>query len=146
MCSVEQPIYSKEVLSSVLSCEFSNLFLSKLFFRRPPGVTASKKRKHYEGFYFHHINAIKTDLENDLAVDNIASLEIVYLQASRNKSTQTYFFFRRPRLQMFYRVGVLKDFGKFTGKCLCCSHFLRKLQVSRHATLLKRESSTGVFL
>ena len=116
------------------------------YFSEDHRVTASKKRKHYEGFYFHHINAIKTDLENDLAVDNIASLEIVYLQASRNKSIQTYFFSRRPRLQMFYRVGVLKDFGKFTGKCLCCSHFLRKLQVSRHATLLKRESSTGVFL
>ena len=36
----------------------------------------------------------------------------------------------------FYKKGVLKNFGKFTGKPL----------YYYYATLLKRDSSTGVFL
>ena len=38
---------------------------------------------------------------------------------------------------------VLKNFVIFTGKYLCWSHFLIKLQA---ASLLKRDSNTGVFL
>ena len=41
---------------------------------------------------------------------------------------------------------VLKKFATFTGKHLCWSHFLIKLLIWRPATLLKRESNTGVFL
>ena len=32
--------------------------------------------------------------------------------------------FRSSRSQMFYKIGVLKNFAKFTGEQLCCSYFL----------------------
>ena len=41
---------------------------------------------------------------------------------------------------------VLKNFANFTGKHLCWSLFFKKLQAFRPATLLKRDSYTGVFL
>ena len=47
---------------------------------------------------------------------------------------------------MFFKIGVLKNFAIFSGKHLCWSHFLKKLQAFRPATLLKRDSDTGVFL
>ena len=34
------------------------------------------------------------------------------------------------RSQMFFKIGVLKKFAKFTGKHLCWSRFLIKLQAS----------------
>ena len=42
--------------------------------------------------------------------------------------------------------SVLKNFAKFTAKHLCGSLFLIKLQTLRPRTLLKTESSAGVFL
>ena len=42
--------------------------------------------------------------------------------------------------------AVLKNFATFTGKQLCWSLFLIKLQALRSATLLKRDSKTGVLL
>ena len=41
--------------------------------------------------------------------------------------------------RMFYRIGALEKFSEFTGKHLCWSHFLIKLQA-------KRDSITSVFL
>ena len=48
--------------------------------------------------------------------------------------------------QMFYKIGVLKYFAKFTGKHLYWSLFFNKVAGIRPATLLKRDSNTGVFL
>ena len=42
--------------------------------------------------------------------------------------------------------GVLKNVTNFTGKHLCWSFILMKLQARRLATLLKGDSNTGVFL
>ena len=42
--------------------------------------------------------------------------------------------------------GVLKNFANFTWKHLCWSLFFTKLQAFRPATLLKRDTYTGVFL
>ena len=42
--------------------------------------------------------------------------------------------------QMFFKIGVLKNFANFTGKHLCWSLFLIKFQTLRPATLLKRDS------
>ena len=50
------------------------------------------------------------------------------------------------RSQMFFRVGVYKNFANFTGKHLCWSLFLIKLQAFMPPTLLKIDSNTGVFL
>ena len=47
---------------------------------------------------------------------------------------------------MFYKVGLLKNLGKLTGKHLCRSFFLIKLHTIKAATLLKRDFSTDVLL
>ena len=43
-------------------------------------------------------------------------------------------------------IVVLKNFANFTGKDLCWSFFLLKLQAQRTATLLKPGSNTDIFL
>ena len=45
-----------------------------------------------------------------------------------------------------FQTGLLKNFTNFTGKHLCWSLFLTKLQTFRPTTLLKRDFNTGVFL
>ena len=50
------------------------------------------------------------------------------------------------RLQMFFKMGVFKNFANLTGKDLCWSLFLIKLQASRQASLWKGDFNTGVFL
>ena len=46
---------------------------------------------------------------------------------------------------MFFKIGALKNFTSYTGKHLCWSLILVKLQAWFAATLLKRDSNTGVF-
>ena len=51
---------------------------------------------------------------------------------------------RSSRLQMFFKIDVLKSFANFTGKHLCWSLFLKRLQ----AECLQRQkkgSNTDVF-
>ena len=47
-------------------------------------------------------------------------------------------------LQVFLKIGVLKNFAIFTGKYLCWSFLLIKLQAFRLVTI--RDFNTGVFL
>ena len=47
--------------------------------------------------------------------------------------------------EVFYKKAVIKNFAVLTGKQLCWSLFLVKLQASRLATLLKRETPKHVF-
>ena len=54
--------------------------------------------------------------------------------------------FKSSCSQISSKIGVLKNFEILTGKHLCWSLFLIKLQACKPATLLKRDSSTGVFL
>ena len=56
------------------------------------------------------------------------------------------FNFKRSHLRCFVKKGVLENFAKFTGKHLCQSLFLIKLQSSGLQRYLKRDSGTGVFL
>ena len=53
---------------------------------------------------------------------------------------------RSSRSQIFFKIGVLKNFAKFTRKQPCWSLFLITLQAWKPATLLKGDSNTGVFL
>ena len=46
--------------------------------------------------------------------------------------------------KMFFEIGVLENLAISTGKHLCWSLFLIKLQVFRTITLLKRDSNTGI--
>ena len=48
------------------------------------------------------------------------------------------------RLQMFFKIGSIKNFAIFTGKHLCWGLFLVQLLVYRSATFLKISSNTGV--
>ena len=51
---------------------------------------------------------------------------------------------RSSRWQMFFKIGVLKNFAIFTRKHLCCSRFVIKWKAFRSATLLK-ETPRQVF-
>ena len=53
--------------------------------------------------------------------------------------------FRSIRLQIFFRLGVLKNFVNSTEKQLCWSLFLIKLQPFMSATFSKIDSSAGAF-
>ena len=53
---------------------------------------------------------------------------------------------KSSHLQMFFKIGVLKNFAILTPKHLCWSLFLIKLHAFRPATLLKRDSNKDVFL
>ena len=48
--------------------------------------------------------------------------------------------------QIFIKISALKNFAIFTGKHLCRSLFLKRLQVLKPASLLKGDSNTGAFL
>ena len=48
--------------------------------------------------------------------------------------------------KIFIKIRVLKNFAIFTGKFLCWSPFLRKLQVLKPTILLKGVFNPGVFL
>ena len=54
--------------------------------------------------------------------------------------------YRNSRSQMFFKIGVLENFAKFTGQHLCWSLFLETFQAVKPVTFLKRVSSTCVFL
>ena len=52
--------------------------------------------------------------------------------------------FKNNHSQIFFKIGVLKNFAIFTGKHMCWSLFLIEMQTFR--SLLKRDSNTYVFL
>ena len=54
--------------------------------------------------------------------------------------------YRSTHSRMFLKTDVPKNFAIFTGKYLCWSFFLINLLAWKPATLLKRNSNTGVFL
>ena len=54
--------------------------------------------------------------------------------------------FRSSHPEVFCKKDVLKNFAKFTGKHLRQSLFFNKVAGLRPATLLKRDSVTGVIL
>ena len=53
---------------------------------------------------------------------------------------------RNSHSQILCKIDVLKKWPKLTGKHLSWTHILIKLQVSRIATSLKRDSNTSIFL
>ena len=58
--------------------------------------------------------------------------------------TETWYWQKKPT-GMFCKKGVLKNFGKFTGKHLCQSLFYLSC-TPQPATILKTDSGTAVFL
>ena len=51
--------------------------------------------------------------------------------------------YRSSRSQIFFKIGILKNFANFTRKHLYWSLFLIKLQIWRLANLLRRDFNTG---
>ena len=79
----------------------------------------------------------------------------IFLKYHINFSKQRKYFYgsdikfektRSSHQRRSIKKAVLKNFSIFTAKHLCWSSFLIKFQTFRSATLLKRESSTSVFL
>ena len=72
-------------------------------------------------------------------------------QVKRIKSLQLKFYLvfqpanSSSCLQMFFKIGTLKRFAKFTGKQLCQSLFFNKITGPRPATLLKKRFSHRCF-
>ena len=54
--------------------------------------------------------------------------------------------FRSSHRRYSMKIGVPKNFANFTGKHLCRSLFLIRLQALKPTTLLKGDSNAGVFL
>ena len=54
--------------------------------------------------------------------------------------------YRSSYPEVFCKKGVLGNFAKFTGKHLWQSLFFNEVAGLRPATLLKRDSGTGLFL
>ena len=52
--------------------------------------------------------------------------------------------YRSSRPEVLCKKGVLRNFTKFTGKHLCQNLFFNKVAGLRPATLLKRDSGTGI--
>ena len=53
-----------------------------------------------------------------------------------------HYLFNSSRSQMFFKIGVLKNFTNFTGKHLSLFNKVAGLSAG---TLIKRDSNTGVF-
>ena len=91
--------------------------------------------------YYHvsvsHNGKIRGDLKFDKKLKAIAARKIW-----KNKTLEL----SESHSQMFFVIGVLKNFANFTGEHLCWSLFFIKLQAWTPAALLKRDSNTGVFL
>ena len=59
----------------------------------------------------------------------------IFLKADGRTMTSLFqYWFRSSRLQQFFKICVLKKFAMFTGKRLCWSFLLSKLQIFRPAT------------
>ena len=87
--------------------------------------------------------------ESDWYFCNIAQSGWFWKSLSRNKVLNHHFLKSlhvTSRTQMFFKIGVLRNVAIFTGKHLCWSHFLIKLQALRPPTLFKTDFSTGAFL
>ena len=57
-----------------------------------------------------------------------------------------FLFFRSSRSQMLYKIDVLKNFAKVTGKTCNGVSVLKKLQASRLELYRERDSDTDAFL
>ena len=135
----------KETLAQLFSCEFCNI---------------SKNT-----FYTEHLWATASALidpdkiVNYFSVKSFWRLWTSFTQVSflcnfglgRSKQHCIWLFScekisRSSCLQMFFKIGALKNFAIFTGKHLSWSLSSIKLLCWRPATSLKRDSNAGVFL
>ena len=48
---------------------------------------------------------------------------ITAMEFAHNKTVENYMIFRSSRLQVFFKIGIVKNFAIFTRKHLCWSLF-----------------------
>ena len=74
-----------------------------------------------------------------------SSKQLVFLVIYVTKNISTILFYEASEVQkqIFFKIGILKNFAIFTVKYLCWSLFLIKLESWKR---LKRESNRGVSL
>ena len=86
---------------------------------------------------------------NLIILQNLKHICLVQFFKNRACSELIPKWFRSNRSQIFYKIGVLKNFAKFIAKHLLQSLFMKvaglKLQTSRPKTSLKRDSCTDIF-
>ena len=103
------------------------------------GLRLYRESKSYEALHF---------------LSDLRTLKSLFFKTIRKKlyhrgltrSSIQLWFTRSNHSQIFFKIDVLKNFTIFTWKHLYWSLFFIKLQVLRPATLLERDSNTGVFL
>ena len=104
---------------------------------------------HFGWFSFFEIReepTIKHPKENYLNLEEDLWRRPIELRAEEEILTVRSRNCRSSCWRIFIKISVVKNLAIFTGKHLCWSLFLRKLQVLRPASLLKEDSNTGVFL
>ena len=70
---------------------------------------------------------------------------LLKIDRQENQGLLVLWIFRSSRRRCSVRKSVLRNFTKFTGKHLCQSPFFNKVAGLTPATLLKKNSGTGVF-
>ena len=82
---------------------------------------------------------------NCIATDVFGTIMITTFSNKKNaENCKKHHRSRNGRSQMFFKIGVLKNFSIFTGKHLCWSLLLNKWQTFKSAALLK-ETPTQLF-
>ena len=104
-----------------------NYFCKKIHLRSPGSEYVSDYLEAFSiiinwGFYYESFRNF-SDLFSNLLVSSVWSRNV----AVRCNKIQ------KSRLQMSFKIGVLKNFAKFTGKHLCWSLFLINLQACKQA-------------
>ena len=99
---------SHHILMNILILNFYNYFVTKKSLNTPSRTFSLKKRTSFK-----------------LNVFLIRFLPYLYT-ARKWLNLITSKAFRSSRSQMFYKIGVLKNFVKLTGKHLYWSHFLKR--------------------
>ena len=85
-------------------------------------------------------------LENFRKIRTLSLNEILLVLIKKVYFGQIQFYFQKQPFADDLQNRCLKNFVIFTGKHLCCSIFKINLQTFRPATLLIRDSKTGVIL
>ena len=75
-----------------------------------------------------------------LMLSNFHIYDVVYVRVMPQK-TEIHCTEQKQPPEVFYKKAVLENFAIFTGKNLCWSLFLKKLEAFKPATLLNRNSN-----
>ena len=145
--------YHIEVFSScTLLC--SNLFISDIFsgIKREHWEENGQIKQLYHKYYKQRRQNVVKNSINDGGNTQKKMINLSNDLAVKGRRMLTFYFLKilcsiqKQPPEMLCKKRVLKNFPNFTGKHVCWSLFLIKLQALGPATLLKRGSNTGAFL